>query len=76
MIQRTNTLAQGIDKAPKDRYPSASWLRCPDKSCMWERSIQECYLLGLGPPDVVEAGRNGMPDRPTGPEQAPTRKGV
>ena len=38
MIQSTHTLAQGIDKAPKDPYTPAIWLRCPNKSRMWERS--------------------------------------
>ena len=37
MIESTNTLAQGIDTARKYRYTPAIWLRCPNKSRMWER---------------------------------------
>ena len=38
MIETTNTLGQGIERAPKVRYAPASWLRCPNKSRIWESS--------------------------------------
>ena len=44
MIQSRNRLTQGIDKAPMDRYTPAIWLRCPNKSRIWERSNDTLHL--------------------------------
>ena len=69
MIESTDTLAQGIDKAPKYRYTPASWLRCPNKSCIWERSsgtaAEMCFMYiraRVAGPDARDAMERELAD--------------
>ena len=76
MIQSTNTLAQRIDKAPKDRYPPDMWLRCPNKSRIWERST-DTLTARIDSPDLAHStGSADMATSPSCVEVTPDWEGL